>query len=106
MRNHPPPSRLRLDPAHAIVCTVHTRQSGTIIAGFGTDLVERWENSVGQSGGPIGAYWSSHGVETMVRMTSGQTITMRMESGATNDCLYETSFFYGHLNVLLYFADA
>ena len=36
-------------------CTV--RASGTRVAAFGMDRVERWENRVNQSGGPIGAYW-------------------------------------------------
>ena len=36
---------------------LYCRVAGTVEAAFGTDLNERWENSVGQSGGPIGSYW-------------------------------------------------
>ncbi len=43
-------------------CTV--RVAGTRVAAFGTDRVERFENSVGQSGGTIGSYWCVHAAPT------------------------------------------
>ncbi len=81
------------------------RVAGAIAGAFGTDRVERWEDRVGQSGGPIGAYWSTHGVSLMRYMTAGQQVYLQMESGSTNDCLYDTSFFYGQLNAMLYVTD-
>lgn len=77
------------------------RKDGTAIAGLGTDLVERMENSVGQSGGPIGAYWSSHSVTKNLYLTTGETVWLQHESGQSNDCIFATSFKYNQFNVYL-----
>ena len=45
---------------------------------------------------------SSHGVMVMAFLNSGTQVYMNMESGRSDDCLYETTFFYGHLNAFLY----
>ncbi len=106
------------------------RANGARIAAFGTDLVststvgknhraltpvapfvmyishhcseqtERWENRVGRSDGPIGSYWTSHGVSTICYVAANTQIQMFMESGQGNDCLYETGWFYGQFSAL------
>lgn len=85
---------------NACDCTV--RVGGTRVAGFGTDRVERWEDQVGQFNN---AYWSSHGVALFRRLTAGQAVNIFMESGASNDCLRDTSYFYGQLNMFLYLPE-
>ena len=40
---------------------------------------------------------SSHGVAFFRRFTTGQTIQLYFESGQTNDCFYDTSYFYGQV---------
>lgn len=79
------------------------RVDGTRVAAYGTDLNERWEG--GSSPGD-GIYWSSHCVHVACRLTANQEVTTFMESGRGDDCLVETSFFYGQFNAFLYFADA
>ncbi len=74
------------------------------IAAFGTDLVEKRENRAGRSDGPTNTYWSSHGVSTLRYLNAGDTVSLWMESGQSNDCLYESGWFYNEFSVLLIFS--
>ncbi len=65
-----------------------------------SEQTERWENRVGRSDGPIGSYWTSHGVSTICYVAANTQIQMFMESGQGNDCLYETGWFYGQFSAL------
>lgn len=87
-------------------CDVTIKVNGsTNIAAFGTDLVKIAEDQANMVGGSTGYGWMSTGVSTIQRLTTGQTVAMYMESGQSTDCLYDTSFFYGHLNVFMIFSD-
>lgn len=80
---------------------VTLRAGGTRIAAIGTDLIERLTgNSQNLEG-----HWSSHSVCKNVYLPQYTPVNMWMESSEANDCTYETSYRYNHLDINLLFAD-
>ncbi len=48
---------------------------------------------------------SNHCVAFARRLNQGDQVNSYMESGSGDDCLYETTFFYGQFNVFMYFSE-
>lgn len=71
-------------------CDMYMEINGTPVSAAGTDLVERTENRVG-------AGWASKSVSTVEFVEANAQVQIRFDSGQSDDCLLETSFWYCHL---------
>ena len=76
------------------------QKNGSIIAGLGTDMIQRVGILNGQ-GGSTQSLWSTHSVSKNLYLQAGDVVDLVMKSSQSTDCIMETAYKYNQFNVFL-----